>query len=254
MDTEDQTKPAEFDWDDAAKLLGATPRQVKFAQAKIRGANNTQAARAAGYGGDDDALRRNGYSAARSDKVKSLIKWAESEGAGLSDAEWTPGEGKRLLARIARGEDKQASIRAIEALNKIEAAEAERAREQRWGETPFDVCEHLSRGTGLFRELGPVLAVLVADLMDMKWRMTESQRRAAERTRYAYVLSALDQMGLGETRPDGTVYNSAGGLESVAPARADGNRRRARKANGSDASAAGGDGAPDAPETEGTAA
>ena len=114
----------QFDFDEAADTCGLSEMQRAFAHAILRGANRTQAARQAGYGGTDDQLRSAGYKAYNSPKVQALLALAKREGFGLPDEPGDAEELKRLLWKHARGDDKNHAIRAAEVLHRIEKEEA----------------------------------------------------------------------------------------------------------------------------------
>ena len=124
------TDEAPFDWAEGALLVGTSKRQTAFARAKCAGLNNSRAAKAAGYSGDDEQLRQAGYRVSRSDKVKALIHLAQVQGGGIPEKPGDVAELKRILWRHARGGDKPASMRASEILHRLDAAEAEAAKPQ----------------------------------------------------------------------------------------------------------------------------
>ncbi len=114
----------DFDWAEAARTVGASEKQVEFAKALLSGANNTSAARSAGYAGDDVQLRSAGYAAARSGKVQALLSLARAGGAGVVDDIVSLDESKRILSRLARQGDPNAKVRALSALQQLRAGEA----------------------------------------------------------------------------------------------------------------------------------
>lgn len=59
--------------EDSPLAEGLTDKQVKYAQGRISGLNQTEAARFAGYSGDDNVLARRGHELARNSKVQALI-------------------------------------------------------------------------------------------------------------------------------------------------------------------------------------
>jgi hypothetical protein len=103
----------EFSWDprgeafwlEAQKTSGATDLQVRFACCRARGMTATGAARAAGYGGDDDNIRQAGHRAAKSTAVMNMLALAQAETAGGDDGTVGPAEARRILSRLARGSD-----------------------------------------------------------------------------------------------------------------------------------------------------
>lgn len=125
--TEDAEQPAgKFDPQEAKLMLGLSELQFRFAMARLKGMNQSHAAREAGYQGDDAQIRSSGSTAARSSKVIQFLAWAEREGAGISDSPCDTAELKRVLSKHIRAADKATSIRAAEALHRINQADAER--------------------------------------------------------------------------------------------------------------------------------
>jgi hypothetical protein len=123
----------EFSWDprgeafwlEAQKTSGATDLQVRFACCRARGMTATGAARAAGYGGDDDNIRQAGHRAAKSTAVMNMLALAQAETAGGDDGTVGPAEAKRILSKLARGSDPSVRIRAVELLAKLEREDRE---------------------------------------------------------------------------------------------------------------------------------
>jgi hypothetical protein len=115
----------QFDFEEAANLCGLSGLQREFVRAKLKGANNTQAARAAGYSGDDEQLRSAGHRAYSSPKVQSFLSLAQREGYGVPDEPGDTNELMRILWKHARGEDKSHAIRAAEVLHRLKKEEAE---------------------------------------------------------------------------------------------------------------------------------
>lgn len=189
---------APFDWNEAARMIGATPQQVLFAKAKLKGMNNTRAAEAAGYQARDDdegaQLRSAGYRCAHSEKVKSLIAWAQREGEGIPDLPCDTSELKKILSQTARGADKNAAIRAVEVLHRITQAEAEGDREREIAHTPAETLDEIA---GVLPELAAALAKKYNVVWEFKadarhdvangsaWPSTEADRtaRAKEKLR-----------------------------------------------------------------------
>ena len=122
-ETEDAPCKAKFDADEAARMIGLSAQQRKR-DAILRGANQSQAAKHAGYSGDGANLRATGSKVAKSDKIKAYLAWARNEGAAPVDAPADANELKRVLSKHLRGSDKSASIRAAEVLHRLESAEA----------------------------------------------------------------------------------------------------------------------------------
>lgn len=186
----------DFDPAEAAKMLGLSDKQYKFALARLKGANKTQSARAAGYGGSDEDMRSTGSRVAASEKVKAFLKWAETSGAGVPDEPCDSVELKRILSRHARGDDKNTAIRAAEVLHRICNAEAVDEGEG----DPADTLAEIA-------EIVPALAATLAQEHNIKFiltpeqqvRATAFQRQAAfawirDNTREAMALAQLQPM------------------------------------------------------------
>jgi hypothetical protein len=115
----------EVNWTEGADITGCTPMQTKFVQGLCQGMTKTAAARFAGYQMEGAGLRGHAAKLAKSNRVRALLAWARTAGAGPSDNPGDVRELKRLLWRHARGSDAQRSIAAVQALHKIEADERE---------------------------------------------------------------------------------------------------------------------------------
>jgi hypothetical protein len=115
-------------WREAAEQISATEKQAMFACAKYRGTSNTEAARQAGYAGDEDSIRQTAYRAFRTSAVQNLLALATSELRGATDGTVDAEESRRLLSKLARGSDPNVKIRAIEALQKLDERASELGR------------------------------------------------------------------------------------------------------------------------------
>jgi len=153
---------APFDWREAGKVLGASTKQILFAMAKARGANNTRAAKASGYGGGDAHLAKVGYRVNRGDKVQALLKWAEEAGGGFGDAPCEGDELKQILARHARSDDAGASIRAVEALHRLKQREDELASAEDDLIDPKAMLDKIAK-------VNPTYALLLAEHHQVQW-------------------------------------------------------------------------------------
>jgi phage terminase small subunit len=153
---------SEFDFGEAAELCGLSSLQRDFARAVLRGANRTQAARAAGYSGTDEQLRGAGYKAYNSPKVQSFLALAKQEGCGVPDEPGDASELKHILWKHARGDDKNHAIRAAEVLHRIEKEEAAKANDLE-DEKPLVILERIAR-------LDPSLAKKLAEEQDINWK------------------------------------------------------------------------------------
>ena len=162
-DTElEQNNAPSFDFDEAADLCGLSSLQRDFARAVLRGANRTQAARAAGYSGTDEQLRGAGYKAYNSPKVQAFLSLAKQEGYGIPDEPGDATELKHILWKHARGEDKNHAIRAAEVLHRIEKEEAANLSELE-DENPLAILERIAR-------LDPSLAVKLSEEAGHDWK------------------------------------------------------------------------------------
>jgi hypothetical protein len=112
----------EAKWKELAEGSNASELQLKFAAARFGGMNASAAAKAAGYSGDKDAIRRAGYSALRSTAVQALLELAAIN-APL-DARITEKEIDAKLARLIRSGDPLTMLKATELHQKREAARA----------------------------------------------------------------------------------------------------------------------------------
>jgi len=162
-DTErEQNNSPLFDFDEAVDLCGLSSLQRDFAKAILRGANRTQAARAAGYSGTDEQLRGAGYKAYNSPKVQAFLSLAKQEGCGVPDEPGDASELKHILWKHARGEDKNHAIRAAEVLHRIEKEAAAKANDLE-EENPLEVLERIAR-------LDPSLAKKLAEEQGIDWK------------------------------------------------------------------------------------
>ena len=115
----DTGEPTEFDWGKPGQRpFGCSERQVKFARAVLSGHNYTQAAKAAGYVGDEKTLRSQGSRSHRSPKVAALLRAAqESNDDQEPTGDWAELEG--ILWKEARqGANPTSRTRAAELIVK----------------------------------------------------------------------------------------------------------------------------------------
>jgi len=159
---ETEVQRSEFDFDEAVDLCGLSSLQRDFAKAILRGANRTQAARAAGYSGTDEQLRGAGYKAYNSPKVQSFLALAKQEGYGIPDEPGDASELKHILWKHARGDDKNHAIRAAEVLHRIEKEEAPKANDLE-DENPLKILERIAL-------IDPSLAVKLAEEQNINWQ------------------------------------------------------------------------------------
>jgi len=136
MEAEKQDGPA-LEWSDkdrnfwlsAAADVGADERQARFAFGVSTGMSKAASARFAGYEGDANQA---GYRAYNTNRVKSLLAIGQSHGRRSPDEPVSDVEAERLLSQLARGNDPNARVRALEALEK------RRERRQQEGIYPTD--------------------------------------------------------------------------------------------------------------------
>jgi hypothetical protein len=112
-------------WTANGQDIGATPKQIRFACAKHRGGSNSACAREAGYEGNKDATRQAAYHAIRSNKVQGLLALAQAEMKGEVRGPMDGAAMRRELEKMAYGNDPNTKIRAIEALQRMDARVAE---------------------------------------------------------------------------------------------------------------------------------
>lgn len=200
-----------FDWDDAARILGASEKQVAFAKAIVRGMNQTQAARAAGYAGDDEQIRSAGYSAMQSAKVRSLIAWAKEEGAAplieIADAETL----KRKLSQIVNGGAPSEAIRASEVLHRIHQSEVANAPENH---DPVATLNQIAA-------IDPALAFALARKNQITWQPTAEQQTAINAALRHCINCGRELNGNGRAEPRPEQKQQAGGYSANASAQPD---------------------------------
>jgi hypothetical protein len=164
---------AELDWPAGQELTGCSTKQVKFVQGLVSGLTKTAAARAAGYGMEGAALRGHASRLAKSNKVRSLLAWAQTGGGGPSDVVGDPKELERLLWKHARSADPARSIKATEVLQKI-------AAERREAERPEVVSDPIC-ALDKIAEIDPALAFSIAMRDGIQWRFAATSKEAALR-------------------------------------------------------------------------
>ena len=143
-------------------MIGLSDKQFKFAMARLKGASRTQAAKVAGYAGEDAQLRNAGSDAAKSDKVIAFLAWAQKSGAGVPDEPVDATELRKIMSRHARGDDKNASIRACEVLHKLDMADAETRAAREAEMAPADVLN-------LIASILPNMAIALASRFGIDW-------------------------------------------------------------------------------------
>lgn len=104
------------------EAAGCSKLQLKFGVARFQGASQTAAARAAGYQGNDDALRRAGYAACRSTGVQNLLELAAVNAPAT--AAITDTEINAKIAKLVRSSDSNVSLKAMDLHAKRQAAKA----------------------------------------------------------------------------------------------------------------------------------
>lgn len=110
-------------WQEIARELGATDRQLKFAAARFRGCSATEAARQAGVTANSPvALRGAAHSMSRTNIVMKLLLLAGGEADG-DVGNVNRHEARQILSRLARGSDPTVRIRALETLAKLDEAD-----------------------------------------------------------------------------------------------------------------------------------
>jgi phage terminase small subunit len=172
-DTND-IKPASFDPVATAATLGMSDQQLKWALAVLRGANQTQACREAGYTGPAEQMRSQGSRNAGNRKIVRFLELAALEGGGIAEMPMDAKERHRVLSRMARGTDKNSAIRACEVLQRMDS-EARAIEEAAAKEgDPVDTLKEIA-------ELSPLQAITLHKQHDyLKWQPTPEQVRRAK--------------------------------------------------------------------------
>jgi hypothetical protein len=114
-----------FDADAVAAELRLSDQDKAFALAVLGGAKYTQAARMARFPQDGLSLRRKASALAGTRKIKRFLERARAAGVDQPDDDVVVDkpQRRRLLSRDAIGHDRQAALRAIEQLNKMDELE-----------------------------------------------------------------------------------------------------------------------------------
>jgi hypothetical protein len=114
-------------WRSAAESCQHKPSesQLRFACLKWSGLNATDSARGSGYLADThEGMRQQGSRAAKTTAVAELLAYAHAE-TGKGDSGLVDGlEARRILSRIARRGNNNERIKSLEALARIDVAEA----------------------------------------------------------------------------------------------------------------------------------
>ncbi len=198
-----------FDWGEpGGRPLGCNERQIKFAQAILRGCNRTQAAREAGYGGDDRALRSQGHRTFHSPKIQALLRMAQAAEEG-EEPDGTPEELRKILWREARhGTNPTSKIRAAELLARH--CETLRPEHQLERASDLDLIHFLEDMSA--NPFWSAMIVLIAQDFPCAWgsddekqvRAYRMPRRAWEglRRHYPAVTEILQEKGCGGCRED----------------------------------------------------
>ena len=105
-----------FDPLEAARTLGMTAKQKRYADNLLLGMTQTKAAVAAGYSPKHASATA---SKANTERVKAYLAWARAGGHGVPDTAASDDELRRILSRHARGHDKAVSVKATEALIRV---------------------------------------------------------------------------------------------------------------------------------------
>ena len=114
-------------WRDAAESCQHKPseEQLRFACLRWSGMNMSDSAVAAGYScPDDESARQQGSRADKTTAVSELLAYAHAETGKGSDGLVDGQEARRILSRIARRGNNNERIKSLEALAKIDLAEA----------------------------------------------------------------------------------------------------------------------------------
>jgi len=160
-------------WAEAKATCGGTWEQARFACGRhSRNLTMAQAARDAGYAGDDDSIRQAGSRAAKTTAVMAMLAMAAAETGGGHDGNVSRAEAKSILSRLARGSDPNVRIKAFESLNKIESQEQEqRASEANGHREPAEILREIA-------SISPALAMLIAAQDGIEFAVTDEDRAA----------------------------------------------------------------------------
>jgi len=110
-------------WRELQQQEGATELQLRFACARHQGASATRAAALAGYSGDKEVLRRQGYQANNNPSIRRLVEKADLEAP--EETRLTDAQIGAKIDRLIRGPDGNLALKAIELRQKREAAAKE---------------------------------------------------------------------------------------------------------------------------------
>lgn len=148
-------------WRDRQAMARATEEQLRFASAFSRNGNATKSAKLAGY--TDSDPKQSGYTARHSRAVTTLLAFLHSETGkeGFVDA----AEMRRRLSELFRSGTASDSLRAAEALQKMDERE-ERARRDADTATP-------AQTLAVIRTIEPDLAKLLGRYYATRYGMTE---------------------------------------------------------------------------------
>lgn len=121
-DIDDQRTDPSFDARALAADWKLSEQDLSFCLAILGGANQTQAARMAGFPQEGIDLRKKASALAGTKRIKGFLQAARLAGAEVDPEKVMDREARRrLLSRIAAGHDKSAALRAAELLNKMES-------------------------------------------------------------------------------------------------------------------------------------
>lgn len=182
---DEETAIVDLDWREGQEQTGCSDKQTAFVRALMDGANKTQAAREAGYGGEGSTLRSHASQLAKSHKVRALIAWAQAGGAGPTDVPGDPEELKRILWRHARAKDPARSIKATEVLHRLDAQERE-ALAARPAMDPISTLNEIAK-------CSVILAQVMADKANILWQAPEEPEDEA-RADFLRVYEAVQQL------------------------------------------------------------
>jgi hypothetical protein len=133
---------AGFDAAAAASLaaqLGLTDKQRKLGIAILQGRNQIEAAKLAGFAGNDATIRSAGSKAANSKKVRRFLEAARAAMANKPVKEMTNEEKRSLLSRIARESSDAVRVRAILGHSQLEREDRELEASEAGGDDPISI-------------------------------------------------------------------------------------------------------------------
>ena len=193
----------QFDWGTSgSRPFGVSERQMQFVQAILKGCNQTQAAKEAGYEGGKEALATTGHRTMQSPKVRALLAAVQDFEGSTDEPIVTSEEILQILSKEARtGVNPTSKIKSLELLEKYHAVQRSQIEET----SDLALVESLENSDGVSKTSQPIwaaIAVLMARDLQVTnsnsepYRMKQGNWTVLQRD-YKPLAVALDEMGLG---------------------------------------------------------